>query len=73
MKLKLNIIPSEQQFSAYNQLSLSIRLGGSGLTVMNDIKHSAYISSLAHSYEFVAKTQTKEELYSFQQKIVGNL
>src|SRR3954466_12552737 len=60
LKLNLNPLTSEQQYEAYNQLTLPIRLGGSGFTVMNDIKHAAYIASVAHSHEFVAKTPTKE-------------
>jgi hypothetical protein len=63
LKLKLNILPDvEQQSDAYNQLTLPIRLGGSGLTVMSDIMHTAYIASVAHSHEFDAKSPA--ELYT---------
>jgi hypothetical protein len=49
LKLKLNTLPDvEQQSDAYNQLTLPIRLGGSGLTVMSDIMHTAYISSVIY-------------------------
>src|SRR4051812_2776386 len=62
MKLKLNTVTETQQNQAYKQLTLPIKLGGSGLTVMSEIMHSAYVSSVAHSHEFAAKTPT--ELYS---------
>ena len=48
LKLKLNTLSNtEQQLEAYNQLTLPIKLGGSGLTVMSDIMHTAYISSVS--------------------------
>jgi hypothetical protein len=69
IKLDLYILSDEQQFQAYNQLNLPIRFGGSGLTVMNDIKHSAYISSVAHSFEFAAKSPAKNLIISISEEL----